>query len=81
MAGGGYYPIMSDSEWANAPWNETETKYRLCPNCNGDRGVWYDDDDKKYSVADYERMSEEERKDLEFEKCKYCDGDGEIPVD
>jgi hypothetical protein len=43
--------------------------------------VWYDEDGNEYSKADYERMSEEERKDLEFEKCERCGGDGEIEVE
>ena len=81
MAGGGYYPIMTDIEWANAPWNQTDAVYENCPYCNGDWGVWYDEDGKEYSVADYERMSEEERKDLEFEKCERCSGEGMIEVE
>lgn len=81
MAGGGYYPTMTDIEWANAPWNEPNIAYDTCPDCNGDGGVWYNEDGKKYSVADYERMSDEERKDLEFEKCERCDGKGEVEVE
>ena len=34
MAGGGYYPVMSDWEWDNAPWNEPEP--RDCPYCDGE---------------------------------------------
>ena len=59
MAGGGYYPTMTDIEWANAPWNQPDAEYDNCPDCNGDGGVWYDEYGKEYSVADYERMSEE----------------------
>ena len=40
MAGGGYYPIMSDTEWARAPWNEPDA--RECPYCDG-TGIAYDD--------------------------------------
>ena len=76
MAGGGNYPIMMDSEWRNAPWNQTDPVYDICPDCNGDGGVWYDENGEEYSKADYERMSEEERKDLEFEKCERCGGEG-----
>jgi Zn-finger nucleic acid-binding protein len=81
MAGGGYYPTMTDIEWRNAPWNQPDIAYDTCPDCNGDGGVWYDEDGNEYSVADYERMSEEERKDLGFEKCERCGGDGEIEVE
>lgn len=81
MAGGGYYPIMSDSEWCKAPWNEPNIVYETCPDCDGDGGVWYDEDGKEYSVADYERMSEEERINLEFEECVRCDGSGEIEAE
>lgn len=81
MAGGGYYPTMTDIEWANAPWNQPDAVYENCPDCNGDGGVWYDEDGKEYSVADYERMSEEERKDFEFEKCERFGGEGMIEVE
>lgn len=81
MAGGGYYPIMSDLEWANAPWNESEVYYDVCPDCNGDCGVWYDEDGNEYSKSDYERMSEEERNDLEFKKCERCEGSGKIEAE
>lgn len=81
MAGGGYYPTMTDLEWANAPWNESEVHYDICPECDGDGGVWYDEDGKEYGKADYNRMSEEERTELEFKECERCEGKGKIEVE
>lgn len=73
---------MTSLEWANAPWNECEPTFEMCPECNGDGGVWYDDKDGvEYSVADYERLSEEVRKGLKFDKCERCDGTGSIEVE
>lgn len=81
MAGGRNYPIMTDIEWASAPWNQDKAVYDTCPDCNGDGGVWYGENGKEYSVADYERLSEEERKDFEFDKCERCGGEGKIEVE
>ena len=81
MAGGGNYPTMTDIEWAIAPWNHPVPVYDTCPDCNGDGGVWYNEDGKKYSVADYERLSEEDKALCVFEKCERCGGDGEIEVE
>lgn len=73
---------MSDIEWDNAPWNQPQAVYETCPDCNGDGGVWYDEEeDKEYDVADYERMSEEVRSTLQFIKCERCDGVGTIEVE
>lgn len=78
-----FFEVSGNDWWGNpqAPWNQPDARYENCPDCNGDGGVWYDEDGKEYSVADYERMSEEERKDLEFEKCERCDGKGEVEVE
>lgn len=81
MAGGGYYPTMMDCEWASAPWNQPDVVFETCPSCNGDEGAWYDESGKSYSVAEYERLSEEERNGLEFEECERCDGVGTIEVE
>ena len=72
---------MMDWEWANAPWNEEEPNYDTCPDCNGDGGVWYDEDGEKHSKADYERMSEEDKALCVFEQCERCGGEGEIEVE
>lgn len=40
MAGGGNYPVMSDLEWANAPWNEPDVRYCTCPYCEGTGEIW-----------------------------------------
>lgn len=81
MAGGGYYPTMTDIEWANAPWNEPNPVYDTCPDCNGDGGVWYDEDGEKHSKADYDRLSEEDKVLCVFEKCERCGGEGKIEVE
>lgn len=81
MEGGGYYPTMTSSEWSDAPWNKQEPRCEACPECGGDGGLWYDEDGKEYSVADYERMSEEMRKGLVFDKCERCDGTGEVAIE
>ena len=78
MAGGGCYPTMTDLEWRDAPWNERESKYEVCIECNGDGGIWYDEDGNEYSVADYKRMSDEMREGLEFDKCERCKGKGKV---
>lgn len=80
MAGGGYYPKMTDWAWANAPWNQLDAVYETCPECNGDGGVWYDENGEEYSASDFEQMSEEVRFGLEFDKCERCDGVGTIEV-
>lgn len=72
---------MTDIEWRNAPWNQIDAVYGTCHDCNGDGGVWYDEDGNEIRKADYERMSEEERKDLKFEKCERCEGVGTIEVE
>lgn len=78
MAGGGNYPIMMDIEWAAAPWNEVEPKYETCPECNGDRGVYYNEDGEELSSVDYERLSDEDKALWIFDKCERCDGTGYV---
>ena len=55
--------------------------YNTCPDCNGEGGVWYDEDGKSYDKADYDRLSEEARSELEFVKCERCEGVGTIEVE
>ena len=81
MAGGGYYPIMSDTDWKRAPFNQPDPEYQTCDECNGDGGVWYDDNGNEFSKADYERMSDEMRNGLKFDECEHCGGKGEIEVE
>jgi Zn-finger nucleic acid-binding protein len=78
-----FFDVSGNDWWGDpqAPWNQPEPMYDTCPDCNGDGGVWYDEDGKEYSVADYERMSEEERSELEFDKCERCEGVGTIEVE
>lgn len=76
MAGGGYYPIMSDSEWARAPWNEPDPID--CPKCDG-QGEWYcDADGNEISIEEYDLLSEDEQYDWVLTRCTMCDGTGQI---
>lgn len=78
-----FQEISGNDWWSNpdAPWNIPHDEYMTCPDCGGDGGVWYDADGNEYSVADYERMSEECRAGMEFDKCERCEGVGTILVD
>ena len=81
MAGGGYYPTMSDIEWANAPWNELEPLYETCIHCCGDGGIYYNDEGDELSVVDYNRLSDEDKAQWTFDECEHCDGVGTIIVE
>jgi hypothetical protein len=81
MAGGGYYPTMTDIEWASAPWNQIEPTYDTCPDCNGEGGVFYNGDGDEINRADYERLSDEDKQLWEFDKCERCDGLGTIIIE
>lgn len=81
MAGGGYYPTMTDVEWASAPWNQPDPTYDTCPDCNGEGGVFYNDDGDEINRADYERLSDEDKRLWTFDKCERCDGIGTIIVE
>lgn len=78
MAGGGYYPTMTSLEWRNAPWNETEPTFVTCPECNGDCGIYYNDDGEELSKVDYDRLSDEDKQGWLLDKCCRCDGLGVI---
>lgn len=81
MAGGGGYPIMSDIEWSRAPWNQPEIECADCPHCNGEGGIWVNDDGDVIDSADYKRLSDEDKSLFTFERCEYCKGDGYIEVE
>lgn len=81
MAGGGNYPIMTDTDWNRAPFNQPDPEYQTCDECNGDGGVWYNEDGDVISKADYERMSDEDKALWTFEKCERCEGKGKIEVE
>lgn len=81
MAGGGYYPIMTDTEWRNAPWNQPDPVYDTCPDCNGTGGDYYNEDGDVISQADYERLSDEDKALWTLDKCERCDGCGTIEVE
>ena len=61
-----------------APWNQPEPLYETCPNCEGDGGIYYNDEGAELSVVDYERLSEEDKALWTFDKCERCDGIGTI---
>lgn len=75
--------VSGNDWWGNpqAPWNEPDAVYENCPDCNGTGGVWYDEDGKEYSKADYERLSEEDKALCVFEECERCEGVGTIEVE
>lgn len=71
----------NDYDWPNAPWNQSDIAYSICSECNGDGGVYYNDDGDELSVADYQRLSEEDQAMCIFEKCPRCDGEGVVECD
>lgn len=71
----------NDYDDRNAPWNQREPLYETCPHCDGDGGVYYDDDGNELSVIDYERLSEEDKCLWTLDKCEHCDGVGTIITD
>jgi hypothetical protein len=54
MAGGGNYPIMTDTDWNRAPFNQPALEYQTCDDCNGDCGVCYNENGDVINKADYE---------------------------
>lgn len=78
MYGGGYYPLMDSIDWERAPWNQSDDEYETCPDCNGDGGIYFNEDGDEISKAEYEQLSDEEKELWEFEKCSTCDGSGEV---
>lgn len=81
MYGGGYYPLMDSVEWANAPWNEPEPVYETCPECNGECGVWVNEDGDEIHEAEYKRLSDEDKALWDFIECEQCNGEGEVLVE
>lgn len=82
MAGGGYYPTMTDIEWRNAPWNQPDAVYENCPDCNGTGGDYYNEENGDViTKADYERLSDEDKALWTLDKCEQCDGLGTIEVE
>lgn len=82
MAGGGYLPTMTSTEWNNAPWNELEPPtFETCPECNGDCGIYYNEYDEELSKVDYDRLSDEDKSLWVLDKCCRCDGLGIIEAE
>jgi hypothetical protein len=75
---------VSGNDWGgnpNAPWNHVDAMYENCPECNGTGGDYYNECGDIISVADWERLSDEDKALWTFNKCERCDGVGTIEVD
>lgn len=74
---------VSGNDWddPNAPWRQEEPKYEVCPECGGDGGVFYNEAGDILSSVDYNKLSDEDKKLWEMDKCLRCDGSGEIEVE
>lgn len=78
-----FFEVSSNDWWGNpqAPWNQPDAEYDTCPDCNGTGGDYYNDDGDVISVADWERLSDEDKALWTFNKCERCDGLGTIEVE
>lgn len=76
----GVRPFISGNDWDDprAPWNQVEPLYETCPHCNGDGGIYYNDNGDELNVADYDRLSDEDKSTWQFDACEHCDGTGTI---
>jgi hypothetical protein len=75
---------VSGNDWwgnSNAPWNTPDAVFENCPECNGTGGDYYNEDGDVISVADWERLSDEDKALWTFDKCERCDGLGTIEVE
>lgn len=79
----GVQPFVSENDWDNpdAPWHQIEPLYETCPHCNGDGGIYYDEDGNLMNVVDYNRLSDEDKAQWIFEECEHCEGVGTIIVE
>lgn len=78
------FGYVSGNDWwdnPNAPWNQSEAMKETCPDCDGDGGVYYNDNGDELSKSDWERLSDEDKVLWEFEKCERCEGIGTIMVE
>jgi hypothetical protein len=78
-----FFEVSGNDWWGNpqAPWNQPDAEYDNCPDCNGTGGDYYNDDGDVISVADWERLSDEDKALWTFEKCERCEGLGTIEVE
>lgn len=65
----------------NAPWNEVDDVYETCSECGGDGGVWFDEDGKEFTLAEYKKLPKEHQELCEFDVCLRCDGLGTVVVE
>lgn len=80
----GRFREVSGNDWwgnPNAPWNTPDAVYENCPECNGTGGDYYNENGDVISVADWERLSDEDKALWTFDKCERCDGLGTIEVE
>lgn len=75
------YPMMSRTEWENAPWNEVRGEYEICDECKGNGGVYYNEDGDEITPSEYEMLSEVDKSLWEYEECSKCKGEGRIEIE
>jgi hypothetical protein len=78
-----FFDVSGNDWWGDpqAPWNQPEPMYENCPDCDGTGGDYYNDDGDVISVADWERLSDEDKALWTFDKCERCEGVGTIEVE
>ena len=75
--------VSGNDWWGNprVPCNQPDAVYENCPDCNGTGGDYFNEDGDVISVADWERLSDEDKALWTFDKCERCDGLGTIEVE
>lgn len=75
--------ISGNDWWGNHDplWDAPIASYENCPDCNGTGGDYYNEDGDVISVADWERLSDEDKVLWTFDKCERCEGLGTIEVE
>lgn len=78
-----FFEVSGNDWWGNpqAPWNQLDARYENCPDCNGSGGDYYNENGDVISVADWERLSDEDKALWTFDKCERCEGVGTIEVE
>lgn len=70
----------NDYDYPYAPWNENDDAYEICPICNGDGGVYYNEDGDEINRDAYEGLNDKDKAEWTFERCANCDGEGLIEI-